>query len=236
MKQKSRLPIHLPIFIVMACLVLYSPNLLRGENQARGNIIGFVYGEDGTTPLEGATVKFLNVSSDAVVESSLTDRNGLFRVKGIESGLYIFGVLTSEGDFILDDLIGVKIAENETAKISISLASFEQVNSPDQKNFPSRTVTPVLNREISELRIQVANPMQEDIAQNRETSEVEYRGIAKVNAATAGISFGILNSDPYETVEIQCCSPYAPCPTIVKIINKLMQFWQKWWNKCGSGS
>ncbi len=160
MKSIKSYTAYLPVFFVMACLLLYAPNLLTGENHTQGNIIGFVFGEDGTSPLEGATIKFLNVSSDAVFESSQTDQNGLFTVKGIDSGIYIFGVLTSEGDFILDDLIGVKIAENETAKISISLAPFDMVNSVDQKSYSSENVTAVPNRELSPLQAEIGSTSQ----------------------------------------------------------------------------
>ena len=209
-KVKSKKSYYLPIFLIMACLLLYAPNALTGENQTKGNIIGFVFGEDGTSPMEGATVKFLNVSSDAVFESSQTDQNGLFTVKGIDSGIYIFGVLSSEGDFILDDLIGVKIAENETAKISISLAPFEKMSSADQKIYSSKNVTPVPDRESSPLQIGVAEPMQEDIVLETDNAVLEYRGIAKVNAASSGIAFEILTSDPSEMVEVQCVSPSTP--------------------------
>lgn len=115
-----------PIAVAFAFLLFYSPYILNSEEAAKGNIIGFVYEKEGTTPLEGAVVIIKNISSGVIYESSKSDRYGVFKIMGLENGVYICGVATPEGSFNLDDLVGVGIRNNETAKMSISLAPYEQ--------------------------------------------------------------------------------------------------------------
>jgi len=91
----------------------------------KGNIEGFVYDEDGITPLEGAIVRFSNVSTGAVYESTISDNSGAFRIEGVERGVYIFGVITAQGEFNSIDPIGLTISENETVRISVSLIPYE---------------------------------------------------------------------------------------------------------------
>jgi hypothetical protein len=109
------------ILITFAFFVFFSPHFLTAESVAKGNIVGFLYAKDGTTPLEGGIVKFKNLTSGTVFESSKSDTYGIFKLQGIESGVYTYGVLTSDGDFNADNLVGIRIQENETAKLSIAL-------------------------------------------------------------------------------------------------------------------
>ena len=114
------------IGFVFALLIFFSISFLGSENAPKGNIIGFVYAEDGTTPLEGAVVKIKHVSTDAVYESSGSDTHGVFKIEGVEKGIYICGVKAAQGDFNSDSLIGVRIHENETAKVSLSLVPYDK--------------------------------------------------------------------------------------------------------------
>jgi len=107
-------------------LILCSISFLRSEEVSKGSILGFVYDEDGTTPLEGAVVEFKNISTGAVYESSKSDDLGVFKIEGVEKGLYIYGVRTAQGNFNSDGTVGVIIRENETAKLSISLSQYDE--------------------------------------------------------------------------------------------------------------
>ena len=113
--------------ILAVSFLLFSvPLLSQAENAAKGNIIGFVYDQDGTTPLEGAVVKVKNISTGNVYESSTSDTNGVFRIKGIETGIYLCGVQTAQGDYNSEEFFGVKLSDGETAKLSIALTPYEQ--------------------------------------------------------------------------------------------------------------
>jgi hypothetical protein len=118
--SKSILRALFGVFLI-ASLLLLSSLYSRAENLPKGNVIGFLYAEDGTTPLAGAIVKFKNLTSGMVFESSKSDSYGIFKVQGIEKGLYTYGVVTPEGDFNADNLVGLKVGENETAKLSIAV-------------------------------------------------------------------------------------------------------------------
>ena len=107
------------VTLIFAFLLFISPNFLKAEDNTSGNLIGFVYGQDETTPLEGAVVKLRNVSSGAVYESGKTDNLGIFKIEGINQGLYICGVSVEDKDFNVPSLIGIKA--EETAKVSFSL-------------------------------------------------------------------------------------------------------------------
>ena len=107
------------VTLIFAFLLFISPNFLKAEDNTSGNLIGFVYGQDETTPLEGAVVKIRNVSSGAVYESSKTDNLGIFKIEGINQGLYICGVSVEDQNFNVPSLIGIKA--DETAKVSFSL-------------------------------------------------------------------------------------------------------------------
>ena len=114
------------IGLVFCFLILCSASFLRSGEVSKGSILGFVYDEDGTTPLEGVVVEFKDISTGAVYESSKSDSLGVFKIEGVEKGLYIYGVRTAQGDFNSDGTIGVIIRENETAKLSISLTPYEK--------------------------------------------------------------------------------------------------------------
>jgi len=92
----------------------------------KGNVVGFIYAQDGTTPLEGAIIKFKNLNSGKIFESNRSDALGIFRVQGIESGIYTYGVVTEKGDFNADNILGLKVDDGETAKLSIALSPYEQ--------------------------------------------------------------------------------------------------------------
>jgi hypothetical protein len=130
--------------LVAALLVFYAPLALSGQVPAKGNLLGFVYGQDGTTPLPGAVVIVKNISSGKVFESSASDGLGVFKVQGLDTGLYALGVTSPKGSFNSPDLVGV--AANETAKIAIALSPYEsdvqeavqQVNKDQQEKGESR--------------------------------------------------------------------------------------------------
>jgi len=100
-------------------LMFYSPHLINGKALGKGNLIGFVYDKDGITPLEGTIVKLKNVSTGSIYESRKADKLGVFKIEGIDEGLYVIGISSKEGSFNVENFIGIKA--NETAKVSFAL-------------------------------------------------------------------------------------------------------------------
>jgi len=111
--------------VLLSFLVLTFSGILNAAETAKGNIIGFVYDKDETTPLEGAVVQFKNLSNDRLFASSRSDKYGIFKLEGIESGVYLYGVETAQGNFDSEGFVAVKIGANETAKMAISLKPYD---------------------------------------------------------------------------------------------------------------
>jgi hypothetical protein len=89
----------------------------------KGNLIGFVFGHDGSTPVPGAVVVVKNISTGAVTEASATDVLGLFRVPGLDAGIYALGVKSTAGNYNSPDLFGVEA--QQTAKLTIALNRYD---------------------------------------------------------------------------------------------------------------
>ena len=70
----------------------------------------------GNPPLEGAVIRLKNLSNDRIWASGRTDKNGIFKLAGVESGIYIYGVETARGNFNSEGFVALQIRAQETAK------------------------------------------------------------------------------------------------------------------------
>ena len=119
--------------LICLALFLFSLGLLATERGDKGNIVGFIYGPDGSSPMEGAVVKFKNLISGSLYLSTASDSYGIFKVKSVDSGMYTYGVTTGQGDFNADSTIGLKVDSGETAKLSIALNMYEKEEASEIK-------------------------------------------------------------------------------------------------------
>jgi hypothetical protein len=124
----------LTVVLIVSFIFLYSAYDLKAEETGKGNMIGFVYQKDATTPIEGAVVKLRNVATGTGYESTKSDKLGIFKVEDVEEGLYLVGVSAEEGDFNLNNLIGIRA--NETAKVSFALKPGEEEQEAKPKAKP----------------------------------------------------------------------------------------------------
>jgi hypothetical protein len=113
---------------VLAWSMLAAVSLLFFPHQAlalapAGSMTGFIYADDMKSPVEGAVVKLRDVGNGKEFQSTFTDKNGLYEIKGIPTGRYIVGVSSQRGDFNFDYQLVVKA--NETANLSLALKPFE---------------------------------------------------------------------------------------------------------------
>lgn len=104
--------------VFFVCALGFSQNVIQGK----GNLVGFIYYQDGVTPIVGAVVKIKDVSTSLISESTKSDTNGMFTIENLNTGVYSLGIVTSQGDFNLDEVIGIKAGE--TTKVSFSLAPY----------------------------------------------------------------------------------------------------------------
>ncbi len=103
-------------------LALASP-VGQAQESAKGNLAGFIFGPDGSTPVPGAIVIVKNLNTGAVTESRATDAKGLFSLPGLQAGLYALGVRSSKGSYNSQDFFGV--TAQQTSRISIALNAYD---------------------------------------------------------------------------------------------------------------
>jgi len=107
------------VFLILAFELFCVPELLQGQEVGQGSLRGFVYGPDNTTPVEGAVLKLRNLSTGSLYESMAADSQGMVEFDGVDEGLYLVGISTAQGDFNIENLVGIK--PNKTAKIAFAL-------------------------------------------------------------------------------------------------------------------
>jgi len=115
------------VYTILTCVALFfAQPVIYAKTAGKGNLTGFIYDQDKTTPVEGAVVMLKNLANGAVFQSDKSDAVGAFMMAGIDQGMYIFGVSSSQGDFNSEEVIG--IAENETAKLAVALTPDAEVD------------------------------------------------------------------------------------------------------------
>ncbi len=96
-----------------------SPPLLRSQAPGKGQLVGFLFDRDGSTPVAGAVVVAKNVTTGTVFESPKTNSLGVFKFVALDAGIYALGVTSAQGSYNSQDFVGIK--PDETAKVSIAL-------------------------------------------------------------------------------------------------------------------
>ncbi len=107
----------------LALILALVPPAAIPQEPAKGGLIGFVYGADGSTPVPGAVVLVKNLTTGAVTEAGPTDATGLFQVAELSAGLYSAGVRSLQGSYNCQDFFGVEA--RHTSRISIALDTYE---------------------------------------------------------------------------------------------------------------
>lgn len=108
-------------------LILSSPAAVAQATN-KGNLVGYVFGRDGSTPVPGAVVVAKNLTTGRVAESGPSDASGVFRMAGLDVGIYAVGVKSAAGNYNSRDFFGV--AAGETAKLSIALDRYDDKTAP----------------------------------------------------------------------------------------------------------
>ena len=94
-------------------------SVLKSETPTKGNVLGFIYGSDGTTPIEGAIIKVVNVSTGSVYESTISNNNGALTISEVETGIYEYVVTTAEGRFVSESTFGLRVQGEEAEEMAI---------------------------------------------------------------------------------------------------------------------
>ena len=122
----------LAITIILSSILFNSPPSLMGQSSRTGNLIGYIYEEDATTPLEDAVIIIRNISDDSIYESNESNKLGAAKIDHIEEGLYVLGIWTKEGGYNINNIVGIKA--NETVEISFILEALAQEKNTQKKD------------------------------------------------------------------------------------------------------
>jgi len=112
----------------LALILILTSSTAMAQGPDKGNLVGYIFGRDGSTPVPGAVVVIKNVSTGTFVESGPTDGAGVFRLAGLDVGIYAVGVKSAAGDYNSRDFFGV--AARETAKLTIALDRYDDKSAP----------------------------------------------------------------------------------------------------------
>lgn len=110
--------------LIVALILFYTPVSLLSQEAAEGQLAGYVFEQDGTSPVGGVVVKLMNIESGELIESPESDTEGFFSIGGIAKGVYSFAVSSPSGDFGSNDMIGIEAGK--TAKIAISMNPYTE--------------------------------------------------------------------------------------------------------------
>ncbi len=166
------------LLLIFSFILLNSPYLLTGQTiqtKGKGDLIGKVYGKDGTTAVEGAIIKIKNVVTGRIYESVKTDKLGTFKIEGLEAGLYAIGIVTKEGNFNVESLIGIKA--NKVSSVTFALNPYLK-GAPKKAKAEVRLLEKM--KEISKIARFFASPI----------------AIAVIVASSAAVVYGVITLSP----------------------------------------
>ena len=127
---------RLTFIIIFLTFTFLIPTSIISGDTGKGNLIGFIYGEDKTTPVEGAIFILRNIATGIEYSSQKTNDLGIFKLEDIDPGLYIVGITSGVTQFNFKNLIGIKA--EKTAKVSFAL--IEEMEEKNEKPQSKSTV------------------------------------------------------------------------------------------------
>lgn len=107
-------------WVFLAGLV-FIPCFSGEQGRLRGDLIGFIYEEDGTSPVEQAELIIEKIPEARIYKSNPTDGKGLFRIQDVEKGIYRWGVKMPGGKVNGLKFLGIRTEAGDIAQIYIAL-------------------------------------------------------------------------------------------------------------------
>jgi hypothetical protein len=135
MKWRMVKKIRLLVSISLVLLFGFSTGVLS-ETPSKGSVVGFIYGPDGSTPIKGAVLKIVNVSTGMAYESTISNNNGTLTISDVETGIYEYAVMTEEGSFVSERTVGLRIRKDEIEKMAIIANPVSKKAKSESMTFP----------------------------------------------------------------------------------------------------
>lgn len=125
-------------FLLLATLggMFLPMEILAAPSATKGDLVGIIYLVDLNSPVADAVVKIRSVKEGKEgkeIQSEPTDKNGNYKLLGIDEGQYALGVSAKNGDYNLEVMIQIK--GGETGKLSLILKE-GKANAVLAKNAP----------------------------------------------------------------------------------------------------
>ena len=107
--------------ISLFMLFTFQTSILAQENT--GNLMGFIYKEDGKKPLKNAQVIIIAVKDDTkIFKSNVTDKNGDYKIENVPAGEYKIQIRYKDKPYKIKRIdFYVKIFPGKTTFLSFSL-------------------------------------------------------------------------------------------------------------------
>lgn len=109
----------------LALILVLSSSVATAQEPGQGSLIGFVYGDDGSTPVAGAVIIVRNLTTGVLTEAAESDGLGAFKIAGLGPGLYALGVRSGSRTFNSQDFFGIEA--QRTSKVAIALNPYDNV-------------------------------------------------------------------------------------------------------------
>jgi hypothetical protein len=115
---KTLKPVVLATLLFIAVLQAPLP-LAAATSPASGGLMGFIYGEDGKSPLQDAVVMLRGVDTNNEYQSAPTGKTGDYRIPGIHSGTYMVGLKINAETYNVDSHVTVTAGAVDTLSLSL---------------------------------------------------------------------------------------------------------------------
>ena len=112
----------------LTLILILSSSAAVAQSPNKGHLVGYIFGRDGSTPVPGAIVVVKNLTTGLTSESGPADASGVFRLAGLDVGIYAVGVRSTAGNYNSRDFFG--IAASETSKLTIALDRYDDKTAP----------------------------------------------------------------------------------------------------------
>ncbi len=115
-----------PFWIFLVMLLTAILCVSQEQPRTRSTLIGYVFEKNGTTPVEEATVWIKRLPTGDLQASGPSDREGMFRIDGVQKGIYVFSVSTPRGNFNGQSFLGIRALAEEYGKMHVVLSPFPE--------------------------------------------------------------------------------------------------------------
>lgn len=123
------------IFLTLFCFGFLVVPVSNFAKPSIGNLMGFVYGNDGKSPLHDAVVLLRGADTDKIYQSEPTCKTGSYKIANIDVGTYIVGLKVNQETFNVDGYVNVAEGKTDTLSLSLGVPAGQESTSPNEQGW-----------------------------------------------------------------------------------------------------